>query len=221
MMQEHSERRRLAPAHNFIRQSRFGSCPEDELIREARSGSQAAFEELIARSGDTCMRVIRCLVRNEDDAQDEFQNAYSRAYEHLKTFNQDAKFSTWVVRIAINSCVARRKQVRRAQLIPYTVTDYEGKTHSPYDSVECSPEGDFGKRQVSQTVKQELDRIPPLLRLPLELRFLKDLPIEEIARTLGITVAATKSRLHRGRSFLRERMLRHCGQRGAGTLTRY
>jgi len=82
-----------------------------------------------------------------------------------------------------------------------------------------TPELDLGREQVWRALKRELSNIPQLLRIPIELHYMKELPLKEVARELGVTVAAAKSRLHRGHLFLRDRMLKHTTQRGPASLT--
>ena len=83
-----------------------------------------------------------------------------------------------------------------------------------------TPESKLGQREISHILRFELQRIPHSLKTALELRYVHDLTVEEIASRLSLTVPATKSRLHRAIGFLRDRMRRHCGVRGAATLTR-
>jgi RNA polymerase sigma-70 factor (ECF subfamily) len=81
-----------------------------------------------------------------------------------------------------------------------------------------NPERLLGREEVQLLVRQEVRRIPVLLRQPLEYHHLEGLPLEQVARRLGISVAAAKSRLSRAHEYLRHRMARHCGVRGAVTL---
>ena len=74
--------------------------------------------------------------------------------------------------------------------------------------------------KVEQVLRRELAHIPVSLRVPLELRYFENMGLEDIAQALNLTLSATKSRLHRAHACLRRRMVRHCGSRGIGTLTR-
>jgi RNA polymerase sigma-70 factor, ECF subfamily len=200
--------------------SSLNQLSEEALLDAARSGNHAAFEELMSRSLTTCVRVIHYIVQNVDDVEEELQNTYSRAYEHLRNFNSESKFSTWVTRIAINSCYARCKDGQKRKALPFTIVDHDGQFYSPYDKSPGSPESDLGRTQVSEAVRLELQHLPSLLREPLVLRFLEGLSVDQVAERLGISRAAAKSRLFRARVSLHERMMKHCGRRGLGTLTR-
>jgi len=215
-----SNRLRNQPEHDPNISAALACPTERELVAAARGGDDTAFEELVHRSRAKCLRVICCMIPDSDDALDELQNTYLSAYKSLCSFNGEAKFSTWIIRIAINRCLARYRERKGVRFLPYFLTDDDGKCYTPYQSADDSPEQSLGRTQTIEVLTQELRRVPHLLRLPLELRFIRELPIGEIAGILGISEAAAKSRLHRARSVLRARMRRHCGHRGVGTLTR-
>src|SRR5690606_3488074 len=80
------------------------------------------------------------------------------------------------------------------------------------------PEGRLGSTEIQALVCRELQRLPMMLRTPLQYHYLEELSLDEMASRLGISLAAAKSRLSRGERYLRDRMLKHCGQRGPATL---
>ena len=195
--------------------------PEPVLVRLAQDGNEQAFIELVRRSWDICMRLATSWLGNREDARDEVQDAFWKAYRHIQNFNQQCKFSTWVARIVINDCLMRLRERKRLRLVPYEAVSPMGEEYTLHQAIDSdTPEDLVGVSELRATVTSELRRIPVLLRVPLELRYLQGLELEEVANRLNITVAATKSRLHRAQAFLRSRMLRHCGTRGVGTLTR-
>src|SRR6185436_12247925 len=92
---------------------------DDMLVRSAKSGSEAAFAELMRRSWDGTLRLALSHLRNQDDAIDEVQSAYWKAYTHLKTFEENSKFSTWVGRIVINRCIMRLRSLGRHRVLSF------------------------------------------------------------------------------------------------------
>jgi len=199
----------------------LAGLPEAELVQLAQRGDHAAFEELTNRAREGCVRMATAILRNRDDAEEEVQNAFWKAYTHLALFSLQSTFSTWVTRIVINHCIMRYRRMQRLRFVPYEKTGSDGKWYAAYEpKEEETPEFGVGRDQLTNLIREELRLIPALLRVPLQLRFFEDQSIDEMAATLGISIAATKSRLHRAQGYLRDRMLRHCGQRGAGTLTR-
>lgn len=197
------------------------SLPESALVLMAQEGDDRAFRELLGRAHEGCLRLATAILRNREDAQDEVQNAFWKAYTHIRWFSQDSKFSTWVARIVINHCLMKHRRMRRLRFVSYEAVSSEGDRYVAHEAVEPNtPEHRMGSSELRDVLLLELHRIPAKLRFPLQLRYLEDLSLDDIARRLGISVPAAKSRLHRAQGYLRERMLRHCGARGAGTLLR-
>jgi RNA polymerase sigma-70 factor, ECF subfamily len=197
-----------------------GFISDECLIKLAKQGDQTAFDELMRRSYGLCLRLAVRLLRDPQDANDEVQNAFWRAYRHLDTFDQRAKFSTWVGRIVINQCRARLRRGQNHRMVSYDAPRGDPGAPLLLNRVveKEDPEKQFGRAEVQQLIRLEVRRIPKLLRTPLELHHLYGLTVEEVAGYLGISVPATKSRLNRGYRFMRERMNRHLGYRGPATL---
>jgi RNA polymerase sigma-70 factor, ECF subfamily len=194
---------------------------EESLVALAKSGVDAAFEELMGRSWDRCIRIALRYLRNEEDAADEVQAGFWRAYIHLASFSEEAKFSTWVARIVINGCIMRLRSARRLKVLSFDEVPGATEGSCMHDrSRLCDPEQQLGTSQVTEKVRHELQSLPRLLRIPLELRHIEGLSLQEIGDQLGIKVGAVKTRIGRGKQFLRDRMNPHLGIRGGATLTR-
>jgi RNA polymerase sigma-70 factor, ECF subfamily len=199
----------------------LSSVPERELIRLARQQDDEAFRELIVRTRKSCMGLAMSMLHNREDAMDELQNAFWNAYAHLDSFGQNAKFSTWVGKIVINRCLMRIRHYRRIRFVSYEKTNTNGDLYGAYEAKEtATPEVNLGATELRRIVAHELRLIPQPLGRALELRFIQELSPDEIARQLNLSLPATKSRLHRAQNYLKDRMLRHCGKRGAATLIR-
>lgn len=199
---------------------RVADLPESTLVRLAQQGNQAAFRELTGRTREGCVRMAMTILKNRDDAEDEVQNALWKAYTHLPLFNHQSAFSTWLIRIVINHCLMRYRRLRRVRFVSYETAGSDGEWYALHQPIQTeTPEYSLGREQLNQLLRTEIRRIPPFLRAPLEMRYLQDRSLEDVASTLGISVAATKSRLHRAQGYLKDRMLPHCGTRGAATLT--
>lgn len=198
----------------------FVGVADDELVVLAQAGDNSAFAELIERHTSTCKRLALSILRDVSDAEDEVQNACWKAFEHLGQFQKDAKFSTWLSRIVVNQCLMRLRKERRARFL-YLDEGVQGEEVSFIDLADGgpSPETGVARTEVSEILQKEIARIPPLLREVFVLRDVQELPMEEVAGRLGISIAAAKSRLLRARLELRERMAKHCGVLGAATLT--
>ncbi len=189
------------------------------LVSAAQSGDRSAFEELVRRHQPGCLKLAISVLHEREDAEDEVQNAFFKAWEHLGRFQGDSKFSTWLSRIVLNQCLMRLRQTRRARFL------YIDEGHGNDETLtfelpgkDESPEAAVGREEVARVLQHEMTRIPPLLRHAFLLRDVERLPMPEVAEKLGISVAAAKSRLLRARAELRARLEKHCGTLGPATL---
>lgn len=201
------------------RRQAYPGILDEALVDMAQSGNDQAFAELVERHYNSCLKLALSILRDKSDAEDEVQNACWKAFEHLAQFNREAKFSTWLTRIVVNQCLMRLRQAKRAKLfymddtqVGDEVVTLELRDENP------TPEQELGKLEVAGVVQQEIDRIPPLLRNVFLLRDVQQLPMEEVAERLGISIAAAKSRLLRARLELRTRLSRHQSSLGAASL---
>ena len=201
-------------------QNRNGSDASDDfLVEQCKAGSQSAFDELMRRYHAAALKVALSIVRDKQDAEDEVQNAFWKAYEHIDQFNKDAKFSTWLTRIVVNQCLMKLRRTRRTR---YTYIDdvLVGEEIVSLDLKDSrqTPEQALGRSEIANVLYDEIRRTPPLLRNVFLLRDVEQRPMPEVAKVLGISVAAAKSRLLRARAELRNRMRRHYGEVGPATL---
>lgn len=198
---------------------RYREAGDDELVDMCRGGDQAAFDELMRRYQTPALKVAVSIVRDREDAEDEVQNAFWKAYEHIGQFHQDAKFSTWLTRIVVNQCLMRLRRGRRAKFAFIDEGSHcEGAPTLELRDERQTPEQIMGQAQVAAVLEHEIHRTPPFLRSVFLLRDVQQLPMPEVANQLGITVAAAKSRLLRARAELRSRMRKHYGDTGPATL---
>jgi RNA polymerase sigma-70 factor (ECF subfamily) len=191
-----------------------------DLVRMAGEGNREAFGELVKRHHRFCVALASAILRDRGDAEDEAQNAYWSAYQHLDQFHGEAEFSAWLGQIVVNRCLMLIRARKRTRFL-HLDAGIPGSSGISID-LPCrrpDPEGALGSQQVRDVLQREIRRIPPLLRNVVLLRDIEELPIGEVAFRLGISVSAAKSRLLRARMELRERVMRHCGRTGCASLT--
>jgi RNA polymerase sigma-70 factor (ECF subfamily) len=197
----------------------FVGILDEALVDMAQKGNDQAFAELVERHYNSCLKLALSILRDKSDAEDEVQNACWKAFEHLAQFNREAKFSTWLTRIVVNQCLMRLRQAKRAKLFYMDDTQVGDEVVTlELPDGNPNPEQELGKAEVAEVVLKEIERIPPLLRNVFVLRDVKQLPMEVVAETLGISVAAAKSRLLRARLELRQRLSRHQSSLGEASL---
>ena len=198
----------------------YGTMGEHELVDIAQHGDDHAFSELARRHQANSLKLALSILHDKQDAEDEVQNAMWKAYEHLRQFQQDSKFSTWLTRIVVNQCLMRLRRARRAKFL-YLEENRVGDDAITLELQDRrnTPERELGHSEVAEVLSREIHRIPPLLRNAFLLRDIQHLPMPDVAARLGISVAAAKSRLLRARLELRQRMAKHFGKLGPATLT--
>ena len=182
---------------------------DHSLVRMAQSGDSNSFSMLVQRHHANCLRLAVSILHNWDDAEDEVQNALLNAFKHLRDFRLDAQFSTWLSRIVMNQCRMHLRSTRRSRNIYIDeANNYKFfELISPQDTAK-SPFQEFFSKQISVAVVNEARRMPTALREVFLLSYIKELSMNEVALELGISVAATKSRLLRARTTLKVRLNR-------------
>jgi RNA polymerase sigma-70 factor (ECF subfamily) len=183
---------------------------EAALLADLRAGDGAAYERWVRFSAPRVLSVVRRLLRNEQDAQEVAQEAFLSAFRHLASFDGSARLSTWLHRIAVNAALMRLRTKRRhpeepiEELLPRFQSDGQHE-HAP-SAWAAQSERAVASAEVRKAVRAAIDELPDMYRDVLLLRDIEELTTEEAANALGITIAALKTRLHRARLMLRERL---------------
>jgi RNA polymerase sigma-70 factor (ECF subfamily) len=182
---------------------------DEALAARAAAGEESAFEALVSRYEAPVYRLACRLTGHEGDAQDVLQETFLAAYRGLPTFRGDARFSTWVYRIATNAALMhRRAQARRPaeSLEAYLPRFTEDGVHAgePADLLAASRADEvLDYKVLAERARIGLDRLPDAYRDAFVLRDLEEMPTEEVAEVLGVTAAAVRQRVHRARLMLR------------------
>lgn len=192
---------------------------DDFLVRIAQDGAVNAFAELMRRHQVHSYRLAINILHDHGEAEDQVQNAFWQAFEHLDQFQGQARFQTWLNRIVINQCLVRLRQIKRVPTS--TISEQMEPDHHEIVQVAESrptPEQEFGQQEVSVFLHREIGGIPPLLRSVFVLSDVQQLPMVEVAKRLDISVSAAKSRLLRSRLELRIRLAKYTTRRGFASL---
>lgn len=180
--------------------------PELVLVDYARAGDREAFQAIMKRCNQRLFRIARAVVRDEAEAEDVLQEAYTRAFSAIATFRGEAGIATWLTRIVLNEAhgrLRRRKltvdldQLETAQ-VNAQVLNFPGMTKSE------DPEADAARAQIRRILEQAVDALPEPFRLVFILREVEELSAEETASHLNLRVETVKTRLHRARRRLRD-----------------
>jgi RNA polymerase sigma-70 factor, ECF subfamily len=180
------------------------AATDEALVAAAKSGDQAAFLELWKRHSNRIFKTSCGITGKREDAEDVIQDTWMKAYLHLNTFNGEAKFGTWLTRIAINSSLMI---LRRKRSHPQTSMEIrDGDTWQPWDIADQAKNVDelYARRERVERLRREIFCLRPTLRTVVEISQSSDRSVEEVAELAGLSVAATKSRLLRARRILRK-----------------
>lgn len=191
---------------------------EDEhvLVAAAKRGDQAAFEELVNRYEGKIFRLTMNITRNHEDAEDAMQDAFLKSYSHLKDFQEDSRFYTWLVRIAANEALMRLRKRRPNHFsLDEPIEGDEDLMPRELEDWGPSPEQRFAQTEMREILNEVIDKLEPDFRIVFVLRDIEELSTEETASTLGISIPAVKSRLLRARLKLRQKLNRYFRQGGA------
>ena len=172
-----------------------------ELVTAAKAGDRRAFDEIVKATYAETYTLAYRLTGNEEDARDVVQEAYLRGYRSLKSFREDAQFTTWLYRITANCAATHMGRSNR-----HRHDDIDDRLDLTDDRPESDPEQRADASALRDRLTAELGHLAPRLRAVVVLRDVYDLSHEAIAKELGITEGAAKVRLHRARRQLRERL---------------
>jgi RNA polymerase sigma-70 factor, ECF subfamily len=188
---------------------------EHLLVKAAKRGDGAAFEELVGRYEQKIFRLTMNITRNKEDAEDAMQDAFMKAYTHLKDFSEESRFYTWLVRIAANEALMRLRK-RRPNQVPLD-EPIEGEDDLMPREIEDwgpSPEQRYAQTEMGDILDKVIDQLRPDFRTVFVLRDIEELSTEETSKVLGISVPAVKTRLLRARLKLREMLDQYFRQGG-------
>jgi len=182
----------------------------DEFLAErANAGDERAFEGLVVRYRARVYRLVRRLAGDDGDAQDALQETFLQVYRKLASFRGEARFATWLYRIAANAALMQRRARSRRRVESLEAFaprfDEEGGHAGTPDQLRapCLIEQALDRGRVAEKVRSAVDRLPEIYRTPFVLRDLDEMETAEVGAILGLEPAAVRQRVHRARLLLR------------------
>ena len=170
------------------------------LVSAVKRGDMRAFEELVLRNRQRVLAVAQRITRNREDAEDVAQECFHKAFLHLGEFEEKARFSTWLTRIAMNEAFMLLRRKRGAVEVLTESTDDRGRPMSEsFVDLGPSPEESCWQRERTEILSRAINRLSPNLRIAIVLCEIEELSAKETAGVLGASVTAVKSRLFHGR----------------------
>jgi len=183
---------------------------EKEIIQKVIDGDRNAFEDLVIANQKNVYNLALKMTRNEDDALDISQEAFVKAYQQLKNFRGDSRFSVWLYRLTYNLCIDFLRKKPKANIIPLTYED-DGGESTPLEIPDLRdlPEDNAIRSETRKTIAEGINELADDHREVLVMREVTGMSYEEMATTLNVSIGTVKSRLARARmklvEFLKER----------------
>lgn len=175
---------------------------EKELIRRAKKGDVEAFEELISGYEKKVYNTVYRFFNNSEDAMDITQEIFIKVFTSLHSFRESASFSTWLYRIAVNTCIdfMRKKKDETVPIKEEIIAGNDIK-HGSYSQL---PEDFVEKRELKEALLKAINSLPYEQRICVILRDIQGFSYTEMSEILMCSLGTIKSRLNRGRRALRE-----------------
>ncbi len=181
---------------------------DEELIRRTLGGEQRAFAELVGRYERRVIVTIRSVIHDLDheELEDVAQDVFLLVYRSLPSFRGDAQFGTYVTRIVLRHCWRMAKRRRRRQGTFTSLEENREATGSLRDRAPSprTTDEELLAEERRKGVREGLQALPEEFRTVLVMRIVEEMPVEQVAEILGISIGTVKSRLYRAREKMRE-----------------
>ncbi len=189
--------------------------PDLPLVERWRAGDMRAFAELVRRHQRKVFGLLARMLGDRDDAADATQDTFLNLHRHGHRFRREARFSTFVYRVAVNAALNRRRSLgrRRAHLEEFASGQSIGQA---LPATPRGPEDSIAGNEVRGRVQRCLQALPETLRAPVVLYDIEGLSYGEIAEILQIAEGTVKSRIHRARHALRRELAELAREVGVG-----
>ncbi len=184
---------------------------DEGLVEAFQNGDMGAFDRLVLRHKDRVFNICYRLLGDYEEANDSAQEVFIKIYRSLGRFRFGSKFSTWLYRITVNTCINKLKSLRfRLKARTLSLSSF----HDPEDgdmTIELKddselPDKHFEKKQNKILIQEEINALPVPQRTLIVLRHIEGLSYDEIADITGYNIGTVKSRLARARLRLKERL---------------
>lgn len=191
----------------------LGELADEKLVEIfVQAQEPKAIEILVNRYSDKIMRLALRITRNEPNAEEVMQNVFLTMVEKLKTFRGEAKFSSWLYRVALNASymyidAEKRKNNKEVHLEDQELYNEYGKISGVSDRDWSSiPDEELLNAEGKEKIEKAINALPIKYRLVFQLGDVEGLSDKEIAEVLGLGLSAVKSRKRRARLFLRDKL---------------
>jgi RNA polymerase sigma-70 factor (ECF subfamily) len=197
--------------HELVQNQSYGltvdSSEEAAWIAASQQGDTMAFNRLVLRWEKAIYNLSLRMLQNREEAAEIAQEVFLSAFRNIQRFRKDAKFSTWLYRIAVNHCITRLR--KKPPGIHLSLED-DADDELPRANRLAAPgnhEEDLLKKENRKRIRQAMESLPPEQRIVIELKFFQELKFEEISAACATPLSTIKSRLYAGLETLKIRLV--------------
>ncbi len=173
------------------------------LVAASKTGDQDAFAQLVQRHQRRVFNLVFRMLQQYEEANEVTQETFLAAWQGLPSFRGDARFSTWLYRIAYNCCLKQLEQRKRDKALQAAV---QAEQSFQQESCDERAAEELEARERQALVREHLSLLPAKYRIVLILRHLQELTYEEMAEILTMPIGTIKTHLFRARNLLKERL---------------
>ena len=182
-----------------------------ELVRRIKRGDEQGFREMVDRYHARVYSLAYGVLRNSEDAEEATQDAFLTLYRKIGTFDESKKFFSWFYRVALNAAYSRAR--RRKPVTTVSLDDYipryrdDGQPPGEFAAFVDGSEDEAIARDLAERAAEFIDELPEAYRDVIWMVDVEEMKPADVADVLEISIAALKSRLHRARLYVRQRLL--------------
>ena len=190
---------------------------ESELVERLKQRDELALEAIFNLHSTKLYNVAHKILRDGADAEEVIQDVFWTAYRKAKSFRGNSQFSTWLYRLTVNAALGKLRRGKKNDEVTYEefLPKFQNDGHHrarPVIDWSDTLEEKYAKQEIQELLAEALDQLKPTDKGVVVLSDLEGLSDKDIAMTLGLTVSAVKTRLHRARLFLRGKLSAHFEQ---------
>ncbi|NUM35638.1 MAG: sigma-70 family RNA polymerase sigma factor [Candidatus Brocadiae bacterium] len=187
--------------------AKINSCPDYPLVCASQKGDKEAFEQLVLKYQNRIFNMLLRMIGDYEIALDLSQETFTHAYQGLKKFKKESAFFTWLFRIALNIATSKKRQLARHSQKVFLSQESDSSLNSIEDATrEISPENHLLQEEMQSEIQKAISSLPSEFREALILRDMEDLSYEEIQEILCCPLGTVRSRIHRARLMLKEKL---------------
>jgi RNA polymerase sigma-70 factor (ECF subfamily) len=182
------------------RRTSIGKDLDSTLVVAAKRGDTQAFEELVLRHRQRVLALAQRITNSLEDGEDVTQESFHKAFLHLDTFQERARFSTWLTRIAMNEAfILLRRRKGFLEVLPESPDNGVKSSSESFVDQSPSPEESCWRRERTELLTEAINCLGPKIRTAILLRDIEERSVKETAQILDTSVSAVKARVFRGR----------------------